>query len=469
MTVILAIIDGLGICDNPDVSVPFIQNRLDKAILLEASGEAVGLAHGQMGNSEVGHMAIGSGRIIEQHLTIINRAIAEDNVPEINGEVFHIVGLLSDGGVHSHINHILYIINKLANKKVFIHIIADGRDTPPKSINQYLLQLNPLLGDQCEIATISGRYYAMDRDNRTERTNKAFDVIAFGKSDEQYNSQFINKQYNQGITDEFFIPSSNINYNGITQDDRVIFCNFRSDRMRQIVEKIHKEVKCREIISMVDYFNGEKSNIPNLFTSTKIENTLGEIIAQKGMKQLRIAETEKYGHVTFFFNCGNEESYDNEDRILVPSPKVSTYDLQPEMSSYKVTEKLINAIKKQEYDFICVNFANGDMVGHTGNFDAAKKASTVIDQCLDAIAIAAAQNHYTLIITADHGNIEKMFDNISKQPHTAHTINKVPFICLGYNLVQTNNYNYGLRDIAPTILKILNIPQPDQMTGKALI
>ena len=469
MKVILAIIDGLGICDNPDLSVPFIQNRLNKGILLEASGEAVGLAESQMGNSEVGHMTIGSGRIIEQNLTLIDNAILQNNFPEINGDVFHIIGLLSDGGVHSHINHILYIINKLSNKKVFIHIITDGRDTSPQSIEIYLAQLNRCLGEQCQIATISGRYYAMDRDNRTERTDKAFNAIAFGQSDIEYNAQFIMNQYAQGITDEFFVPASNINYKGISKDDTVIFCNFRSDRMRQIVKKIYNQVQCREIISMVDYFNGEISGIANLFVNEEIINSLGEIISKQGMRQLRIAETEKYAHVTFFFNCGNESAYPNEDRMLIPSPKVTTYDLQPEMASYEITDKLINAVNQGYYDFICVNFANADMVGHTGNFEAAKKACIVINQCLESIAITAERNNYALIITADHGNIEKMFDDITKQQHRAHTLNKVPFISLGCDLTKIDNYDHGLRDIAPSILKLLNIQQPKEMTGQSLI
>jgi 2,3-bisphosphoglycerate-independent phosphoglycerate mutase len=469
MTVILAIIDGLGVCDNPHQSIPFIQNRLDKAILLEASGEAVGLIDGQMGNSEVGHMTMGGGRIIQQNLTRIDNAIAKDQFPEIQGEVFHIIGLLSDGGVHSHINHILHIINKLSNKKVFIHIITDGRDTPPKSIEKYLVQLSKVLLDQCEIATISGRYYAMDRDNRTERTNKAFDAIAFGKSDEKYNSQFIRNQYNQGITDEFFLPTANISYHGISPEDTVVFCNFRSDRMRQIVRKIYTEIPCKEIISMVDYFNGELCDIKNFFISEKIENTLGQIIAKTGMKQLRIAETEKYAHVTFFFNCGQEDQYIGEDRILIPSPKVATYDLQPEMAAYQVIDSLICAINKKEYDFICVNFANADMVGHTGNVEAAAKACIVIDECLEKLAISATQNQYVLIVTADHGNIEQMLDDLTNQPHTAHTLNKVPLICLGCDLIKINNYSYGLRDIAPTILKILRISQPCEMTGKSLV
>lgn len=467
MKVILCIIDGLGICDNPHLSVPFIQNHLDKALLLHASEKAVGLMDGQMGNSEVGHMTIGSGRIIEQYLTRINNAITDNTFPKITGDVFHIIGLLSDGGVHSHIDHILHIIKKLYNKKVFIHIIADGRDTPPKSIKKYLEKLNAT--DQYQIATISGRYYAMDRDNRDDRTEKAFNAIALGKSQYQYDEKFIHNQYEQGITDEFFQPACSKNYQGIKESDTIVLCNFRSDRMKQLVKKIHDKVKCREIISMVDYFDGELSNIRHLFKNEGINNTLGEVISKVGKKQLRIAETEKYAHVTFFLNCGKEKPYQNEDRILISSPKVSTYDLQPEMSAYKITDTLINAINQKKYDFICVNFANADMVGHTGNFEAAKKACLVIDECLLLIAQSASENDYILLITADHGNIEQMFDNVSNQPHTAHTLNKVPFISLGYDLIKVNEYNYGLQDVAATILKIMKIQQPTEMTGKPLI
>lgn len=469
MKVILSIVDGLGICDHPHLSVPFIQKRLDKALLLNASGISVGLTNGQMGNSEVGHMTIGSGRIIPQNLTKINAAIAEERFPEITGEVFHIIGLLSDGGVHSHIDHIIHIVEKLSNKKVFIHIISDGRDTPPKSITKYLDKLNEVLGIQCQIATISGRYYAMDRDNRDERTENAFEAIALGKAQYKYNEDFINNQYDKGITDEFFQPASSENYKGIREEDTIVFYNFRSDRMKQLVKKIHNEIKCREIISMVDYFDGKLNSITNLFKNEAINNTIGEVISKVGMKQLKIAETEKYAHVTFFLNCGREKPYINEDRILIPSPKVATYDLQPEMAAYQITDRLVKTINESKYDFICVNFANADMVGHTGNFEAASKACIVIDECLTLIAQSASENNYVLLITGDHGNIEQIFDSQSNQPHTAHTLNKVPLISLGCELIKIDKYNYGLQDIAPTVLKLMNIQQPSEMTGKPLV
>jgi 2,3-bisphosphoglycerate-independent phosphoglycerate mutase len=469
MKVILSIVDGLGICDSPQLSIPFIDKYLDRAILLNASGEAVGLSEGQMGNSEVGHITIGSGRIVPQHLTKINNAIANDRFPVIDGEQFHIIGLLSNGGVHSHIDHILHIVKKVSHKRCFIHIISDGRDTSPKSIKSYISQLEGLLSDKCKIATISGRYYAMDRDNRSERTDMAFNAIALGRASEAYNRDFIDKQYELGITDEFFEAACDENYRGIGEEDTVIFCNFRSDRMRQIVRKVHAQVKCKEIISMVDYFDGEISSITNLFKNDDITNTLGEVIAKNGKKQLRIAETEKYAHVTFFLNCGREAPYEGEDRILIPSPKVATYDLQPEMSAFQITEKLIEVISDKSYDFICINFANADMVGHTGNFEAAKKACAVLDKCLEILSKSAIENNYVMVITSDHGNIEQMINNEKKEPHKSHTLNKVPLISLGCDLAKIDNSNYGLRDIAPTILDILAIEVPMEMTGRSLV
>lgn len=469
MSVILCIIDGFGICKDQQLTIKFIQKNLDKGVLLETSGQAVGLIDGQMGNSEVGHMTIGAGRIIKQNLTKISEAVIQNKLPEINGDIFHIIGLLSDGGVHSHIDHIIYLIKHLQHKEILLHIITDGRDVPPKSIEKYMAKLEPFLNDKCRVATISGRYYAMDRDNRSERTNKAFEAIALGKSDFKYSDDYVKEQYDQGITDEFFQPACNGNYKGMSQNDTVIFFNFRSDRMRQIVKKIHSEVKCKEIISMVDYFDGGLNDIRNLFTSDEIYNTLGEVIANAGKKQLRIAETEKYAHVTFFLNCGKEDSLHNEDRILVPSPKVATYDLKPEMSAYEITDKLIIAISSRKYDFICVNFANADMVGHTGDFEAGAKACLVLDECLSKIEESASENGYNLFITADHGNIEKMFDKKNNQPHTAHTLNKVPFIAIGCEISKIPNYKYGLQDVAPTILASLKIKIPPHMTGKSLI
>ncbi len=480
MKTLLCILDGLGISQDTtnNLCIPFIQNHLDNCVLLNASAEYVGLNKGQMGNSEVGHMTIGSGRIIKQYLVKINDSISTDTFPDIiqnPSETYHLIGLLSDGGVHSHIDHILYLIRalKASNaKKIYLHIITDGRDTPPKSVEKYIKKLMPLIDDKCEIATICGRYYAMDRDNRVDRTQAAYDAIASGQSDNLFGSiiDFISHNYNNNITDEFFYPGCNVQYTGIQENDVVVFCNFRSDRMKQISRMIFEKLNHVKIFSMVDYFDGQITAIHPIFQNKIISNTLGEVLSRNGKKQLRISETEKYAHVTFFFNCGNEKPYANEDRILIPSPKVSTYDLQPEMSAYEITERLIHEVQTKKYDFICVNFANADMVGHTGNISAAEKACAVLDECLNTINRAALDNDYILLITADHGNIEKMFDDETKQPHTAHTLNKVPLICISDVAKKSydNALEYGLRDVAPTILNMMNIEIPDEMSGKPL-
>lgn len=474
MKVILCILDGVGLSDGAGFSVPFVQNNLQNSVALNASGKHVGLKDKQMGNSEVGHMTIGGGRIIKQHLSKIDDSIAYKTFPEINSpsDTYHLVGLVSDGGVHSHIDHILHLVKELKHKKIWLHIITDGRDTPPRSAEKYIQMITPLLHENCQIATICGRYYAMDRDNRFDRTELAYDAIALGKSQESFDSviDFISKSYSEGISDEFFIPTCNENYAGFDASDTIVFCNFRSDRMRQIAELISHKSNVTKMFSMVDYFDGKMPSIEALFPNEIIHNTLGEMISLRGKKQLRISETEKYAHVTFFFNCGAETPYNNEDRILIPSPKVPTYDLKPEMSAYEITSKLNEQIKTQEYDFICVNFANADMVGHTGNFDAAKKACEVLDDCLRIVKSAAIENDYIMLVTADHGNIEQMFDDESNQPHTAHTLNKVPFICVNENIKRIANVGeeYGLRDVAPTVLHLMGLEIPVEMTGKPL-
>jgi 2,3-bisphosphoglycerate-independent phosphoglycerate mutase len=473
MKVILCILDGVGIVDSDGPSIPFVQNNLHNSVLLNASGSHVGLKQGQMGNSEVGHMTVGSGRIIKQYLSKIDDSIIDGTFPTINSEsdTYHLVCLLSDGGVHSHIDHIIYLINQLKEKKIWLHIVTDGRDTPPKSAEKYIQKIIPLLNENCQIATIGGRYYAMDRDNRSERTELAYNAIALGKSHEQFKSvmDFISKNYSDGIFDEFFVPTKHENYGGFDASDTVIFCNFRSDRMRQIVQLINNKSNLNKMFSMVDYFDGTMPSIISIFQNEVVSSTLGEIISVNGKKQMRIAETEKYAHVTFFFNCGVEKPYDNEDRILIPSPKVPTYDLKPEMSAYEITAELNTKIKTQEYDFICVNFANADMVGHTGDFEAAKKACEVLDNCLNEVRSVAIENDYIMLVTADHGNIEQMFDKKSNQPHTAHTLNKVPFICLNANIRKTcSSEEYGLRDVAPTVLQLMELEIPSDMTGKPL-
>lgn len=465
MKVLLCILDGVGITQNAQLTIPFIQNNLHKGFLLNASGTAVGVMNGQMGNSEIGHITIGAGRSVPQYLMQINNAIKSNNFPilPMQYETYHVIGLLSNGGVHSHIDHILHIINNLrqAQKRIHIHIITDGRDVNQKSVEKYLSQLAPLCDDNCQIATICGRYYAMDRDNRIERTNAAYEAIAFGTPKFSFLSEYIQHNYNKHITDEFFSPAADQQYKGVQGNDLMIFCNFRSDRMRQIVQKfIDNKLN---VISMVNYFDQEL--IPCLFLKPKINNSLSEVISQHGKKQLRIAETEKYAHVTFFLNCGRELPFDNENRILIPSPNVSTYDLQPEMSAYAITNQVIQSLG--QYDFICVNFANADMVGHTGNFTAAKKACEVLNNCLDRIATAAKD--YAFLITSDHGNIEQMFDSQTLQPHTAHTLNPVPFICINSSVKKVEcDSEVELQDIAPTVLSLMQLPIPQEMTGRIL-
>jgi 2,3-bisphosphoglycerate-independent phosphoglycerate mutase len=474
MKVILCILDGVGITYGNGLSIPFVQNNLHNSVSLNASGKHVGLKEGQMGNSEVGHMTIGSGRIIKQYLSKIDDSIVSSTFPRITSDssTYHLIALVSDGGVHSHMDHMIHLISELKGKKIWLHIITDGRDTPPRSAEKYIQKITPLLHENCQIGTISGRYYAMDRDNRSDRTELAYDAIALGKSSNQFESvmEFISKSYSDGTSDEFFVPTRNKNYGGFELEDTVVFCNFRSDRMKQIAELISHKSNVTKIFSMVDYFDGKMPSIEALFPNEIIHNTLGEMISLRGKKQLRISETEKYAHVTFFFNCGAETPYNNEDRILIPSPKVATYDLKPEMSAYEITETLTEKIRTNEYDFICVNFANADMVGHTGNFEAAKKACEVLDDCLKIVKSAAIENDYIMLITADHGNIEQMFDEESNQPHTAHTLNKVPFICVNENIKMIANVGeeYGLRDVAPTVLHLMGLEIPTEMTGKPL-
>ncbi len=503
---ILCILDGFGVAKSESstdafamANAPFLKQvlRSENVVLLNASGDDVGLIHNQIGNSEVGHMTIGSGRVIQQSLTRICRSITHDNLFEM--EVMqrlvrylqshknvncHVIGLLSDGGVHSHIDHILHIIEKLNNLlldiehygKIYVHIITDGRDTPPKSANTYVDRLKQKLSSNIAIASMCGRYYAMDRDSRTDRTTLACNAIALGKTEKYFNepssiSQLIDEFYSDGITDEFFMPSCNENYKGIQHSDAIMFCNFRADRMRQLSQAICDNVKHCLIFSMVPYFGGNLiEKIIPIFLPEIVDNTLGEVLSISNKKQIRIAETEKYAHVTFFFNCGREQPYENEDRIMIPSPRVATYDLQPAMSAYCVTDAVINAITK--YDFICVNFANADMVGHTGVMDAAINACEVLDDCISKIYHKAMQSNITLLITADHGNIEEMFNQSSGQPHTAHTMNQVPFICLSDStrIIKSlpNGYKAGLRDVAPTVLALMDVEIPQSMTGRSI-
>lgn len=462
---------------------------------LSASGIDVGLPDGQIGNSEVGHMNIGSGRIVKQSLQRINQEIEAiesnknlqdfiSNLKSKNG-ICHILGLISDGGVHSHQKHISTLASKISKCgiKVVIHAFLDGRDTLPNSAKKCIQELeDDIKNNDIKIVTVSGRYYAMDRDNRWERTIEAYDAIAFAKAPCHEDAiSLIDQNYQDNITDEFIRPAVIGDYQGKKPEDGVLLANFRADRMIQLTSMLLGKTDYIQssVIPMLDtgihasYLSimqyKEDFKIPCFFSPTSFSNTLGEVIAGNKLQQLRIAETEKYAHVTYFFNCGKEEPFSGEARILIPSPKVKTYDLQPEMSAFELTETLVKKIYSQEFALIVVNYANPDMVGHTGNIKAAEKAVSAVDGCLQKVLNVVKEVGSTaLIVTADHGNVECMFDEESNTPHTAHTLNKVPFIVCSnsYNNLKLRDGN--LSDIAPTILQLLGIKKPDEMTSNSL-
>ena len=444
--------------------------------LIKTYGKFVGLPDGQMGNSEVGHATIGSGRVLYQDLVKINIAIEKDtlkdnkifkNILEKSNNI-HLLGLLSDGGVHSHIEHIIAMakIAESNNKKVFFHIITDGRDVAPNCAAVYINQLLDICNENIKIATISGRYYAMDRDNRWDRVKKAYDAIAFAQS---YTSldilSYLKKSYEEEIFDEFIIPTSLNGYDGLKQNDGIIFCNFRSDRMREIssvfANKNFSEFETQKntlnLATMTQY--DKNTPIDVLFPKDAPINTLAEVIANTGLSQLHTAETEKYAHVTFFFNGGIEEPMLNETRILIPSPSVATYDLQPEMSAPQVSQAVQNAMKN-EIDFIVVNFANGDMVGHTGVFEAAIKAVEAVDKELGIILQIAKEKNYNIILTSDHGNCETMRDE-NGNTLTNHTFGDVYCFVIAPNVKEVKTGS--LNNIAPTVLKLMNIDIPSEM------
>ncbi|MDX5496581.1 MULTISPECIES: 2,3-bisphosphoglycerate-independent phosphoglycerate mutase [unclassified Wolbachia] len=493
-SVVLCILDGWGngIENNKYNAISnanppcwqYISSNYPKCSL-SACGADVGLPGGQIGNSEVGHMNIGSGRVVMQSLQRINQEIGtiENNVnlqsfindlKSKNG-ICHIMGLISDGGVHSHQKHISTLANKISQHgiKVVIHAFLDGRDTLPNSGKKCIQEFTKSIkGNDTRIATVSGRYYAMDRDNRWERTIEAYEAIAFAKAPCHDNAvSLIDENYQNNITDEFIRPAVIGDYQGIKPEDGVLLANFRADRMIQLASILlgktdyAKVAKFSSILSMMKY--KEDLKIPYIFPPTSFADTLGQTIEDNKLRQLRIAETEKYAHVTFFFNCGKEEPFSGEERILIPSPKVQTYDLQPEMSAFELTEKLVEKIHSQEFALIVVNYANPDMVGHTGNIKAAEKAVLAVDDCLAKVLNAVKKSSNTaLIVTADHGNVECMFDEENNTPHTAHTLNKVPFIVSCDNLKLRDG---RLSDIAPTILQLLGIKKPNEMTGSSLI
>ena len=497
---ILMILDGFGIAgDNgnaikaantPNIDKIFASNPITE---IGASGMDVGLPDGQMGNSEVGHTNIGAGRIVYQELTRITRTINEDKLKDNeaivsamdkaleNGTALHLMGLLSDGGVHSHNTH-LYGIVELAKKKgldkVYIHAFLDGRDVPPSSAADFVADCAAKLDEigVGKIATVMGRYYAMDRDNRWDRVEKAYSAMVYGEGVEAECAVCaVKNSYKEEVTDEFVMPSVVKGGATIQPNDSVIFFNFRPDRAREItrtfVDPDFDGFERRNgffplnFVCMTQY-DATMPNVDVAFKPQVLTNTIGEYLSSKGMSQLRIAETEKYAHVTFFFNGGVEKQYDGEDRILVKSPSVATYDLQPEMSAYEVTDKLVPAIKSGKYDMIILNFANCDMVGHTGVFDAAVKAVEAVDTCVGKVVDAITEMNGVALITADHGNADKMVDT-DGEPFTAHTTNPVPFCVVGYDCELKDSGK--LADIAPTMLQILGLEQPEEMDGTSLI
>ena len=463
---------------------------------LQASELFVGLPDGQMGNSEVGHMNIGAGRVVMQDLPRIDRAIADGTLArnpglgefvaalKKSGGDAHLLGLISPGGVHSHQKHIAVLARTLAQAglKVWVHAVLDGRDTPPRSAQAYLAQFHADIAGiaNIEFATVCGRYYAMDRDKRWDRVEKAYRTLVDGEGETAPDAgAAVTQSYAAGKTDEFVLPARIGAYAGMKDGDGVLMANFRADRVREILLALldpdfagfarKRRVTFAAALGMTEYAAALNPFMKALFPPEELTETFGEVVARAGLTQLRIAETEKYAHVTFFFNGGRETEFPGETRILVPSPKVATYDMQPEMSAYEMTDKLVEAIGAGRFDVIVVNYANTDMVGHTGDLAAAIEAVEAVDRCLDRLDAAVTKAGGTMLITADHGNAEMMRDPETHQPHTAHTLNPVPLV-----LVNPPDGVIGLRDgrladIAPTLLALLRLPQPAAMTGTALL
>ena len=500
----LMILDGFGENENEKGNAVKLAKtpNIDKLMKtcpstdIYTSGLQVGLPDGQMGNSEVGHTNIGAGRIVYQELTRITKSIEEGDffsIPEFvdaienckkHNSKLHIMGLLSDGGVHSHIRH-LYALLELAKRRdfedVYIHCFLDGRDTPPASAESYIMQLEEKIKEKGigKIASISGRFYAMDRDKRWQRIEKTYNAIVNGIGEKATSAiSAIEGSYQKEIFDEFVVPTVITDGENpiatIEKNDSIIFFNFRPDRAREItrtlVDKDFNEFKTQKLnlyyVCMTPY-DETMPNINIAFKKERLENTFGEYISNLGYTQLRIAETEKYAHVTFFFNGGEEKQYKGEDRILVPSPKVETYDLKPEMSAIEVTDKVVDAIESKKYNTIILNYANPDMVGHTGNLEAAIKAIETIDECVGRVVKSVDNVNGTLLITADHGNSEQMIDCKTGEPHTAHTTNPVPLILYGMENVTLKPGK--LADLAPTMLEIMGLEKPQEMTGESII
>lgn len=504
--VLLLILDGFGYREDADSNAILAARKpnWDKLwrdyphTLINASEKFVGLPSHQMGNSEVGHLNIGAGRVVYQDLSRVDVDIEDGSfytnpalsnavsLAKHNGSALHIMGLLSPGGVHSHENHILAMLEMAARnglEKVYLHAFLDGRDTPPRSAAQSL----QLLLDKCtslgvgRIASIVGRYYAMDRDNRWDRVQLAYDLITLGRAEYSAGSALegLDSAYARGESDEFVKPTAIVPNGtkpvGMQDGDVVVFMNFRADRAREITRALTDEKfngftrthvpKLASFVTLSRY--GEDFDLPCAYTQKAIHNGFGEYLSSLGLKQLRIAETEKYAHVTYFFNGGREQPYPGEDRILVPSPKVATYDLKPEMSAFEVTDKLESAILSRQYHAIICNYANGDMVGHTGNMAAATLAIEALDICIGRVVKAMLSIGGEIIITADHGNAEQMMDHATHQAHTAHTLNPVPFLYIGRKAELSDGG--ALRDLVPSLLVMMGLPQPAEMTGHSLI
>ncbi|WP_378183063.1 2,3-bisphosphoglycerate-independent phosphoglycerate mutase [Aquimarina sp. SS2-1] len=500
--VILMILDGWGTSPDPKVSAidhaktPFIDNLYTKYpnAALRTDGLHVGLPDGQMGNSEVGHMNLGAGRIVYQDLAKINLAIENDtlknekslvdafNYAKENNKNIHLLGLVSDGGVHSHINHIKGLLdaaNAYGLEKVFLHAFTDGRDVDPKSGIDHIKNIKEhMKASTGKLASIVGRYYAMDRDKRWERVKLAYDLIVNGIGESSTDAiQSIQTNYDNNVTDEFIKPIV-LEENGspvatIKEDDVVLFFNFRTDRGRELTEMLSQsdmhEYNTHKLplyyVTMTNYDENFKG-IKVIYDKANITETLGEVLSKAGKKQIRIAETEKYPHVTFFFSGGQEEPFEGESRILRNSPKVATYDLKPEMSAYELRDALVPELQKAEADFVCLNFANGDMVGHTGVMEAAIKACEAVDECVKDVVTTGLDNGYSILLISDHGNCETMI-NPDGSPHTAHTTNPVPFILIDKDNIQIKDGVLG--DIAPTILELIGVDQPAAMTQKSLL
>ena len=497
------ILDGWGIGNKTKgdviytVNPPYITAMTEKYphAELRTDGENVGLPNGQMGNSEVGHLNIGAGRIVYQDLVKINRAAADGSIMQnkeivaafeyakANGVNVHFMGLVSDGGVHSSLDHLFTLCNiskEYGIENTFVHCFMDGRDTDPRSGKGFIEQLeNHLAKSTGRIASIIGRYYAMDRDKRWERVKIAYDQLVNGVGEPSSNMvEAMQKSYDEGVTDEFVKPIVAIDEQGqvigtIKPNDVVIFFNYRNDRAKELTIVLTQEDMPEEGMKTMPLYyccmtpyDAKFEGLHILFDKENVQNTIGEYVSKQGLKQLRIAETEKYAHVTFFLNGGREELFENEDRILVASPKVATYDLQPEMSAYEVKDKLVEAIGEQKYDFICLNFANGDMVGHTGIYDAIVKAVKAVDECVEAVVEAAVANGYEVVQIADHGNADNAI-NEDGSANTAHSLNPVPIVVVSDRVAKVENG--VLADVAPTVLKLMGLEQPEEMTGKALV